>query len=239
MIGIISEGPSDHAVIGNVLKGTLKIDLNTQVQYLSPELYADETELNKGELNILSFGGWTSVKRQCIEKEVINRFFEEYSLVSDNLALVIQIDTAERNLINYEVIDPQKTKNQNYSENLRKNIIIKINEWLNHPYENLFYAIAIEETEAWLLALYEKKKNDTSEYNKPKEECLEKVLPRVLKSKEKKVLSYKDEFIKYGNLSRKLRKPKELTKARTKNKSLDLFCLSLEEGFNDESQEEE
>jgi len=234
IIGIIAEGKSDHAVIANVLKGTLGIDINTQVQFLVPQLDTDETDLNKGEQNILSFSNWTIVRQQCINKEVINDFFTENPL-AENLALVIQIDTAERFLKNYEVTEPPKTKDKDYSETLRENIIIKIKEWLDQPYENLYYAVAIEETEAWLLPLIAKRKNDTSTYLSPKE----KYFRELQKDKKMKNVLRKKAFEQYIELSRPLRKNKTLKTARTKNKSLDLFCLSLEEGFNDESQEEE
>ncbi len=237
IIGIIAEGKSDHAVIANILKGTLGIDINTQVQFLVPQLNADETDLNRGEQSLLLFSNWTIVRQRCIEREVINEFFEE-NIFAERLALVIQIDTAERFLENYEVIEPPKTKAQDYSEKLRENVILKINEWLAQPYENLFYAIPIEETEAWLLALHEKKKSDTAEYNKPKEDYF-KALNKILKKKEKNVLKIKDEFIKYKNLSWDLRKNKTLKKARSKNKSLDLFCISLEEGLMNDLQEKE
>ncbi len=232
IIGIIAEGKSDHAVIANILKGILDIDISTQVQFLVPDLSTDEEDFyQQRQQKIASFSNWTIVRQNCIDREIIDDFFNE-NPSADNLALIIQIDTAERDLINYEVSEPPKTKDKNYSEKLRLNVITKIKEWLNQPYENLYYAIAIEETEAWILALHEKNKSDTCEYNKAKEAYF-KMLNKTLKKKEKNVLTIKDAFVKYDQLSRPFRKNRTLTKARNKNKSLDLFCHSLEKGVKE------
>jgi len=228
-VGVIAEGKSDHAVIANILEGILGIDINEQVQFIVPRLTSDKTYIGAVKNDEKSFSNWTIVRQNCIDKEEIDNFFSDNPLEQD-LILIIQIDTAERHLKNYEVTEPPKTKDKDYSENLRENVITKINEWLKQPYENLYYAIAIEETEAWLLALHEKKKSDTSAYNKAKEDYF-KMLNKTLKKKEKNVLTIKDAFVKYKQLSQSFRKNKTLKVARTKNKSLDLFCGSLEENM--------
>lgn len=231
IIGIIAEGPSDHAVITNILEGTLGININTQIQYLVPQLSKDKTDRRKSEQNILSFSGWTVVRKQCIDKEVIDDFFEVNPL-AENLALVIQLDTAERFDENYEVTEPPKNNDENYSEDLRENIIAKIEEWLEIPYENIFYAIAIEETDAWVLALHEKKNIDTSIYEDPKKEYNKFLNHKQRSKKERNILKIKDAFKRNVILSSKLATNKGLRIARKKNKSLDLFCISLEEDLN-------
>ncbi len=236
-VGIIAEGKSDHAVIANILEGILGIDINEQVQFLVPQLTSDKTYIGAVKNDEKSFSNWTIVRQNCIDKEEIDNFFSDNPLEQD-LILIIQIDTAERDLINYEVSEPPKTKDKNYSEKLRLNVITKIKEWLNQPYENLYYAIAIEETEAWILALHEKNKSDTCEYNKAKEAYF-KMLNKTLKKKEKNVLTIKDAFVKYDQLSRPFRKNRTLKKARNKNKSLDLFCHSLEKDLINAPQEKE
>lgn len=228
-VGIIAEGKSDLAVLYNVLVGLLGISRN-QIKPIVPELTTDETYIEAVKNDKKSFSNWTIVRQNCIDKEEIDNFFNDNPFEQD-LILIIQIDTAERHLKNYEVSEPPKTKDKDYSEKLRLNVITKIKEWLNQPYENLYYAIAIEETEAWMLALHEKKKNDTAEYNKAKEDYF-KMLNKTLKKKEKNVLTIKDAFVKYNQLSHPFRKNKSLKTARNKNKSLDLFCSSLEEGLN-------
>lgn len=227
IIGIIAEGKSDHAVIANILKG-LGININEQVQFLIPQLNADKTDLNQNRQNVLSFSNWTIVRQHCIDKKAIDSFFEENYLFTENLALIIQIDTAERFLKHYEVIEPPKNNADNYSEVLRENVIAKINEWLGKPYDNLFYAITIEETDAWVLALHEKKNIDTSAYEDPKKQYNKVINHKQKSKKERGILKIKDAFRKNTILSSKLATNKGLKTARKKNRSLDLFCTSLE-----------
>lgn len=223
-VGIIAEGKSDHAVIANVLKGVLKIE-RSQIDFLIPELNTDETDLNSKNPNIKSFSNWTIVKQNCVDKEEINDFFDDP--LDNEKILIIQIDTAERNEKGYEVFEPQKSKAKKYSEELRTNVIQKINQWLNHSYENIFYAITIEETEAWVLALNDQSKNDTGVYLNVKEKYFNEMSKKANKKTEN-ILKQKDAFNKYEKLSKPLSKPRELTKARSKNHSLNLFCTSLE-----------
>jgi len=223
-VGIIAEGKSDHAVIANALKGVLKID-RSQIDFLVPELNKDETDLD----NIKAFSNWTIVKQHCIDKELIEEFFDDP--FENEKILIIQIDTAERNLKGYEIFEPARSKSKKYSEELRENVIQKIKKWLNKPFENICYAIAIEETEAWLLTLFHTKKNDTGEYLNVKSK-FNKEINQNTNRKFKNTLKLKDEFIKNDMLSKPLSKQRELKKARAKNRSLDLFCVSLENHFS-------
>jgi len=226
-IGIIAEGKGDAAVIRNILKGILKVD-KSQFKYILPQIYKDETDLNTDTDHQEKPVGWTIVKKECIEKIEINKFLN--NPVDDEKILIIQIDTAERNLKGYEVYEPTKSKTQKYYNELRGNVINNIKEWLNEPFENIFYAIAIEETEAWLLTLIHTRKNDTGEYlNVKRKFNIE--INKNANRKFKNTLKLKDEFIKNDMLSNSLSNQRELKKARSKNRSLGLFCASLEVQF--------
>lgn len=227
-IGIVAEGKSDAAVITNILKGILKVN-KSQFKYILPQVYKDETELNDTAAKKDNFSNWTLVKQACIDENEINEFLN--SQLDEERILIIQIDTAERNLNGYEVLKPEKSKTKKYSAELRTNVIQKINEWLDEPYENIFYAIAIEEIDAWLLTLIHTKKNDTGEYLNVKSK-FNKEINKNTNRKFKNLLKLKDAFIKYGGLSEPFSKPKELNKARNKNHSLNLFCASLEGRFS-------
>lgn len=227
-IGIVAEGKSDAAVITNILKGILKVN-KSQFKYILPQVYKDETELNDTAAKKDNFSNWTLVKQACIDENEINEFLN--SQLDEERILIIQIDTAERNLKGYEVLKPEKSKTKKYSAELRTNVIQKINEWLDEPYENIFYAIAIEEIDAWLLTLIHTKKNDTGEYLNVKSK-FNKEINKNTNRKFKNLLKLKDAFIKYGGLSEPFSKPKELNKARNKNHSLNLFCASLEGRFS-------
>ncbi len=84
----------------------------------------------------------------------------------------------------------------------------------------IFYAIAIEEIEAWVLTIYIDKQRDTCRYNDPKTE-LNRVLSRKLSQKKRKVLSLGNELIKFDKLSKGFGKARKLSRAN-------LFCKSLE-----------
>lgn len=99
-------------------------------------------------------------------------------------------------------------------------------EWLNHQYqEQLHYAICIEETEAWLLPLYENKSSYTSA--KPKEKLLQ-----LLQKKNVLAPSHYNEYQKMSAYSKLLRKAKNIKKARQNNPSLDDFLKKLEADSN-------
>lgn len=162
-VGIIAEGRSDAAVITNILKGKLGID-RSDIQYLAPELEFDQTDLEQ-QMRLEQFSNWEIVKQKCCEQTVFSGFLDS---VDDNRFIVIHLDTAERLLKGYDVTEPKKEKHDQYSNRLRENVVSKINEWLNNNYsERLAYAIAIEETDAWVLTIFSKDK-DTSVHHNPK-----------------------------------------------------------------------
>jgi hypothetical protein len=220
-IGIIAEGKSDLAVITNILRGKSGAD-GSEVQYLQPESDYDETDLHK--MSAEQFSNWALVRETCIQKRKLSDFFS----IDEERFIVIQIDTAEAGEIHYDVERPKKRNNHNYSIELRNNVINKINEWLENQFsDQVFYAIAIEEIEAWVLTIYTDKQGDTCRFTNPKEE-LYRTLNRKFSKKEKKVLSLKDELSKSDKLSRAFRKLKILNKCVAFNESLNLFCESLE-----------
>ncbi len=209
------------AVISNILKGKIHAGME-DVVYLQPELDFDETDLHN--MSAEQFSNWALVRQTCMEKKKLSDFFS----IDEERFIVVHIDTAEAEEINYEVQRPAKHNNPEYSEILRNNVIEKIKEWLENQFGGqIFFAIAIEETEAWVLTIYADRQGDTCRFNDPKKE-LNRVLNRKLSKKEKRILGYK-EFEKFNELSKKFRKLKHLEKYADYNESLKLFCESLEE----------
>lgn len=144
-IGVICEGHTDRAVIATILNGIANIQ-HADIVPIRPEDDYDETDLP--HLNPNSFGGWTNVHGECISREKIREFLS----LEGNDWIVIQIDTAEAHL--YEVIKPNE-KNKNYCKQLRELVIAKINVWLENEFtNNILYAIAVQEIDAWILTLY-------------------------------------------------------------------------------------
>ncbi len=76
------------------------------------------------------FSSWTLVRQDCIERTKFRSFLD--SPVEREAIIIVQIDTAECELENYEVNRPEKDKN--YCTNLRNAVIDKIDEWLEGQY---------------------------------------------------------------------------------------------------------
>jgi len=220
-IGIIAEGKGDLAVITNILKGKLSVD-KSDVEYLQPELDFDETDLH--QMRAEQFSNWALVRETCMKKRKLSDFFS----IDEERYVIIHIDTAEAEETNYEVERPVKRDNPSYSKELRDNVTDRINEWLDNQFsDEIFYAIAIEETEAWVLTIYTDRQGDTCRYNDPKKE-LDRVLNKKLSKKEKKVLTLGNDLIKFDKLTRRFGKAKHLSKFVLLNESLNFFCKSLE-----------
>ncbi len=225
IVGLFAEGRGDLAVITNILKGTLNID-RADIRYELPEYEKDQTDLSVMANEQQS--SWTVVKTVCQERQKIDRFFD--NPIEQKAFAVIHLDTAERHLEGYGVMQPAKNAGldiKEYCRQLRTNVVNKINEWLENSHQDkIAYAIAIEETDAWVLTIYDNGKADTSSYQDPKKRLGDE-LNRILKPKEKNILRAKT-FEKYDWLSHDFRKKKNLLFYSTKNESLKLFCESLE-----------
>jgi hypothetical protein len=220
-IGIIAEGRGDLAVIANILKGRLGLDLE-HVQFLRPEYASDETDLH--EQSEERFSNWGHVKRECIDYARIDEFLN--SPLDEERLVVIHIYTAEAELVGYDVVRPSET-GQEYSIELRRRVAAKLDEWIaGRDDGRLRYAIAVEETDAWVLTIHATK--ETSAYRDPKR-ALERELnrPNRLSDKERKRLFQLQIYQRYDRLSQEFRKPSTLQKCATRNQSLRLFLESL------------
>ncbi len=234
VIGIIAEGVGDIAVLENILWLTTEED--DEIRVLRPEDVADETDLQRGiyrEMIAEEFGSWTLVKADCVDGEKFKLFLEENPLQEER-KIIIHLDTAECDLEGYDVVRPEKVKGEEstYCQQLRQAVIDQINTWLNDQYrDELLYAICIEETEAWLLPLYENR--DSSTRPDPKAR-LERLLTKVKATDKKFDKRYKSAQ-KQGTralqafLSSPYRKASNLQQALPYNQSLADFVESLEE----------
>ncbi|MDN3581074.1 hypothetical protein [Mucilaginibacter flavus] len=225
IVGIYAEGRADQAVITNILKGALNID-RSDLRYELPEYHLDQTDLHT--MPVEQHSSWTVVKKVCEERRLIDTFFDN-PIVQESF-IVIQIDTAERHLVGYNVTEPVKSKEndpEEYCLELRVNVIDKINGWLENSHQDkIAYAVAIEEIDAWVLTIYDSKTADTSGYSNPKEK-LSNEINRVFSNNSRRDLNNKKAFEKYDVLSQDFRKKKKLAVCMTKNESLKLFCESL------------
>lgn len=212
-IGIIAEGTTDQAVITNILKG-LGID-TSMIVLIRPDLKTDE--IDKNFENTKNIGTWQGVKNSCISKEDFELFFTD----ADNTNIIIQLDTAEANHADFNVIKPNKTDPQ-YATKLRQSIIEKIHEWLDNEYtETIFHAIAIEEMEAWILTIYINTNTITSA--NPKNKMWKEIKKNKINNKG---CRNKGEF--YEKISSKFTKRKLLLQYANKNQSLNDFINEVQ-----------
>ena len=205
-IGVICEGHTDRVVIENILKGLKDID-SSQIIPLRPQSDFDETDL--AAMPVDSFGGWGAVKEECESRTKIDEFLS----LEGNDHIIIHIDSAESD--DYGVSKP--VKNTTYSRELRSKIVAKINEWLNGlSSDNVLYAIAIEETEAWILTIYDERNSTTSADPKAK-------LKRVLRQKG---ITYTHSPRDFKNISSAFSKKRTFKRLNclTNNQSLSDFC---------------
>ncbi|MEI6410336.1 MAG: hypothetical protein WCR52_13195 [Bacteroidota bacterium] len=217
--GIIAEGKSDMAVITNILKGKLGID-KSDIAYLVPELEKDETDL--AIMRPEQFSSWSIVKAKCEAGNVVRDFMD---IIDDGRFLVIHIDSAERNDYGVENL----TKNTIDDLILIRNTVkSKIEEWLGeNRRERIAYAIAVEETDAWVMTKYAQNRDDTGMLNNPKERLASKII-QTESPKAQKQLRNLDFFDRYGHYSYEFRKNRNLSVFIENNNSLKQFCDELE-----------
>ena len=228
-IGIIAEGKGDCAVLQNILWSVLKEE--DDVRFLRPEFDLDETDLQDSTYKAMTekeFSSWTLVQKDCANQTKLQSFLVDDNDFEEERSIIIQIDTAECELENYDVARP--VKGSDYSTKLRTAVINKINTWVDNLYAGqLYYAICIEEMEAWLLPLYESK--DSSKHTDPKKkfDALISKKRRTDKNFNKKVqaISQKSDFEKMDFYAADFKKAKKLKDALKYNQSLRDFVDSL------------
>ncbi len=206
-IGIIAEGKEDQTVIINILRA-FNID-RSDIIPIKPRLQRDETDANSPDNPTI--GTFQGVKNACKGTDNQRPYFENAFNFSNIDYMVIHLDTAEIEQQDFAFKKPIKTKNPVYSIDLRAKTIALINEWLDDNYkEQLLYAIAIEEIEAWILTILEGK-NTTNSANP------------------KKRLKYNNkENLNIDELSTNFAKLAKLKKFAEFNESLKYFVSSIE-----------
>lgn len=219
-IGIIAEGHADVAVIRGVLKALKGIDGSDVVAIRPSELY-DETDLKA-----MKFSNWYLVLQSCGDDSLLTSFFEG---LDEEALLIVQIDTAERGEVGYDIPNFNREKDMEwkaYSEQVYAAVKEKIVSIIPEKYrKKIAYAIAIEETDAWLIPLFERASKDTAQHVTPKER-LRGLVWKMDKGKKIKYISTDKKNLDYAVIAKEMKK--ELKKCRDANRSLDLFCVDIE-----------
>ena len=130
--------------------------------------------------------------------------------------------------IGYEVFDPEGVNTKEDIELLCDHVKSKMQDWLgDNPPENVLFAIAVQEIDAWVLTIYDDKQKETGLLLNTKEKLFT-LLNKTLAKKDRKVLSMNDDKLnQYAELSKAFRKEKQLKTYTKRNHSLLLFYESL------------
>ena len=218
-IRIIAEGPADKDIIKAIIRKLTGADSENIITIL-PSDTIDETDRFSG-----NFSNW----RLVLEKIADSSFWENaMTTIDGDYIFAIHIDTAERGEPGYDVSMPQRSGNMDwkqYAIELRKNVRQKMESLIPPIYHaRIAYAIAIEETEAWILPMFENVKHDTSCHAQPKER-LDGIIGRDTKLQKKYINTAKKD-LDYQKLGKEL--VGELKKCRKKSYSIDAFCIEIE-----------
>jgi len=219
--GIIAEGRGDLAVLRNVLKGWLDVEPD-DVKFLVPEYDLDQTDLHT--MDPVQRSNWLRVRDECQDGERIREFLALHA--DDDPLVVVHLDTAEAAEVGFDVERPDRAA-PDFAASLRARVCARIDAWLpTDVVPRIRHAIAIEETDAWVLALFVDK--ETTALPRPKE-TLDRTLngPGSPIEREKRRLFQLDVFARYDRLTRDLRKRKALTACAARNLSLRAFLDEL------------
>jgi hypothetical protein len=220
-IFLFAEGRADLAVLENVLYGALPGE-ELEFRHMLPDLDFDETD--KAHLDPNSFSSWTVIKKECLEK---NKLAAADLLAAEQDFIVLHIDAAERYRSDFGFDHLAEPRDAEDCATIACGVGLKVSEWLAPcAIEKLIFAVAVNETDAWLLAHYDdQRKKDTGTARSPKERLRD--FLRISDKKWEKIYSFQHEKQKYHELSRPLKKTKDLRRAAERNVSLKMFLQSI------------
>ena len=227
-VGVISEGLADFAVVRSVVKGVMGLDA-ADVDPIRPELQTDETSLHaKGAA---SFSNWEIVKQECVEGRRIRAYLD--SILDERRIVVVHIDSAECHLAGFDVMRPDRGSGS-YVVDCRRAVAEAIHRWTAGDHaEHLVAAVAVEETDAWLIPLYDpeiaSKERDSGTIRDAKKHLF-RVLQRtgrLTATARVRILKERHALTQYALLSAPLGKVRDLREVLQHNASLMLFVDEL------------
>ena len=210
--GVISEGPTDFAVLKNVLHGFFKTDEGAPVVVaVQPKTSSDP-------------GGWTLVMRALRQGDVRQALqFHDF--------VVVQIDTdvcEEKGFDVPRAREGRTLKVEELASDVRARLLVEMGSPDEAVTARMIFAIAVDELECWLLPLlFDRSEKTRSEKTTG---CL-KTANDKLASEKRPQLSAHDGSKKnpraYEAASSDFRKKKDLVAAAGRNESLRLFVREL------------
>lgn len=207
--GLIAEGPTDHAVLENILIGHFD-DPDLTIRPLQPLL--DSTDAAQRQ------GGWNQVLSYC-QSSFFQGAFEQ------NDYLIVQIDTDCLHEKPFELNLKQ------LPEVLVNQVVEKMERLIGESFQadfvdeyrkKILFVVAVDELECWLLPLFYEDQNGSATNN-----CLHKLNAQLRKDKRPVINPNSKNPKYYDQLSGPFCKPKQLKRAADKNPSLGIFVKTL------------
>ncbi|MEA5256586.1 hypothetical protein VB264_02250 [Arcicella aquatica] len=210
LFGLVAEGPSDHAVLENILIGLFEDDISDEITPLQPIRDAtNEDEIKK-------FGGWYKVFEYCRSQD----FRDAFQRIR---YFVVQIDTDVSEQVHFDVKQTNEEGRKLLPEELVEKVIDKFKlsiieafgqEFFDKIISRIVFAISVDEIECWLLPLY---------YTDKIKEAINNCDYRLHQKAGKFEKNYND----YDKVSKDYRKNKVLMKVYKSNPSLKIFIESV------------
>ncbi len=199
--GFVVEGPTDRAVLENILIGYFDEDISEYFTRLQPREMKDS-------------GGWSRIATYCQSTDFVDAF-------DDSDVIIVQIDTDRS--FEFNVLhdaNGAKLSTKTLVENVKMYFqsLFKTafgDTFLDQFGHRILFAVAVHSTECWLLPLYFKADKDTMEIKN----CYQKLNTKI----DGLTKTYK----KYDAISANYRNAKMLKKSVDKNVSLKLFFEEL------------
>ena len=160
---------------------------------------------------------------------------DEFFFIENNKNIIVHMDAAEIEHHDFPFQRPVKVGNADYSTEMRSSLIEVIKGWLGDEYDDeIAYAIAIEEIEAWVLTAFDTK--DTSLIGDSKGKLGTILVKNDFTYKKLKLdpTKHKREYFEAITKKMKFYKLRELKKHCAKNRSLSDFVSELELKFPQE-----
>jgi hypothetical protein len=209
---IVAEGRGDLGILTRILKGALGLDLD-EIEFLRPEFDVDETDTFA--MGAAQRSNWALVLDECRDRRRVRAFFD--APTDEERILVVQIDAAECGLAGFDVARPSPADVALLCERIERTML----GWMEGEYaDRTCFAIAVEETEAWVLPLY-LDAADTSVFTDPKARLARALnQANAMSERDRKKLFMRSEFERMREVAKMLAKRPALEAAASRNGSL-------------------
>lgn len=232
-VGIIAEGRSDFAVVANILEGKLGIP-RRKLTALRPRFALDETDrAERAAPHADAFANYQTVLEECsVPHEKLLDFLDVQ--VAEPRFVVVHIDTDRCDAPGFDVTRPAKKPKEvgeGYPAALRERVAARLAALLGPELRRqVCLAIAVEETEAWILTLWDPAElRDTGLRGNPKKYFQEKVVDATRKQAPRAKGKGETEHEYFDFLSEKFRDGAVLVACGERSQSLRAFLGELAE----------